>query len=235
MPVSFKHCRYREKRWCDSLHDTLMSRFSFKRTSKQAELQLHCWLLIWLLIIDHGCSCGWIYDARRQRLKPPHCECVTCDLITAFNWRNSWAEITFDFICIVFYLREKTTATCFFLQTWTTFIWAQWKTNWRPGRGSTRKRYDRVLLLLSSVTVWVCMILLTMYCDVTQSAVNDALCDVTQGVVVSDEELRRTFLQREEAEPQQGEEPVDGFRHPDLLGKTAPHTPCKPHFNSFHC
>ncbi len=50
-------------------------------------------------------------------------------------------------------------------------------------------------------------------------------CDVTQGVVVSDEELRRTFLQREEAEPQQGEEPVDGFRHPDLLGKTAPHTP----------
>eukprot|EP00064_Thunnus_orientalis_P024743 superscaffoldBa00011100_g25051 len=42
-----------------------------------------------------------------------------------------------------------------------------------------------------------------------------------QGVVVSDEELRRTFLQPEEAGPQQqqGEEPVDGFRHPDLLGK----------------
>ncbi|XP_036977652.1 condensin-2 complex subunit H2 [Acanthopagrus latus] len=39
------------------------------------------------------------------------------------------------------------------------------------------------------------------------------------GVVVSDEELRRTFLQPEEAGPhQQGEEPVDGFRHPDLLG-----------------
>ncbi|XP_044199062.1 condensin-2 complex subunit H2 isoform X2 [Thunnus albacares] len=40
------------------------------------------------------------------------------------------------------------------------------------------------------------------------------------GVVVSDEELRRTFLQPEEAGPQQqqqGEEPVDGFRHPDLL------------------
>ncbi|XP_020512112.2 condensin-2 complex subunit H2 [Labrus bergylta] len=39
------------------------------------------------------------------------------------------------------------------------------------------------------------------------------------GVVVSDEELRRTFLQPEEAGPQQeGEEPVDGFRHADLLG-----------------
>uniref|UniRef100_A0A3Q3EN76 Condensin-2 complex subunit H2 n=1 Tax=Labrus bergylta TaxID=56723 RepID=A0A3Q3EN76_9LABR len=40
-----------------------------------------------------------------------------------------------------------------------------------------------------------------------------------RGVVVSDEELRRTFLQPEEAGPQQeGEEPVDGFRHADLLG-----------------
>jgi len=39
-------------------------------------------------------------------------------------------------------------------------------------------------------------------------------CDVTQGVVVSDEELRRTFLQLEEGPNQQGEEPVD------LLGKT---------------
>lgn len=39
------------------------------------------------------------------------------------------------------------------------------------------------------------------------------------GVVISDEELKRTFLQREEAEPQQQEEePVDGFRHADLLG-----------------
>ncbi|XP_018530421.1 condensin-2 complex subunit H2 [Lates calcarifer] len=39
------------------------------------------------------------------------------------------------------------------------------------------------------------------------------------GVVVSDEDLRRTFLQPEEAGPQQqGEEPVDGLRHPDLLG-----------------
>ncbi|XP_040886318.1 condensin-2 complex subunit H2 [Toxotes jaculatrix] len=39
------------------------------------------------------------------------------------------------------------------------------------------------------------------------------------GLVVSDEDLRRTFLQPEEAGPeQQGEEPVDGFRHPDLLG-----------------
>ncbi|KAM7367443.1 hypothetical protein PAMP_015344 [Pampus punctatissimus] len=39
------------------------------------------------------------------------------------------------------------------------------------------------------------------------------------GVVVSDEDLRRTFLQPEEAGPQQkGEEPVEGFRHPDLLG-----------------
>ncbi|XP_078129647.1 condensin-2 complex subunit H2 isoform X1 [Sander vitreus] len=39
------------------------------------------------------------------------------------------------------------------------------------------------------------------------------------GVLVSDEELRRTFLQLEEAGPQQqGEEPEDGFRHPDLLG-----------------
>ncbi|XP_038564573.1 condensin-2 complex subunit H2-like isoform X1 [Micropterus salmoides] len=39
------------------------------------------------------------------------------------------------------------------------------------------------------------------------------------GVVVSDEELRRTFLQLEEAEPgQQEEEPAEGFRHPDLLG-----------------
>nr|XP_033470371.1 condensin-2 complex subunit H2 [Epinephelus lanceolatus] len=40
-----------------------------------------------------------------------------------------------------------------------------------------------------------------------------------KGVVVSDEELMRTYLQPEEAGPeQQGEEPVDGFRHPDLLG-----------------
>lgn len=39
------------------------------------------------------------------------------------------------------------------------------------------------------------------------------------GVFISDEELRRTFLQPEEPQPQQeGEEPVDGFRHPDLLG-----------------
>ncbi|XP_034381888.1 condensin-2 complex subunit H2 isoform X2 [Cyclopterus lumpus] len=39
------------------------------------------------------------------------------------------------------------------------------------------------------------------------------------GVAVSEEELRRTFLQLEEAGPhQQGEEPVDGFRPPDLLG-----------------
>ncbi|XP_028427033.1 condensin-2 complex subunit H2 isoform X2 [Perca flavescens] len=39
------------------------------------------------------------------------------------------------------------------------------------------------------------------------------------GVLVSDEELRKTFLQLEEAGPQQqGEEPEDGFRHPDLLG-----------------
>ncbi|XP_042367585.1 condensin-2 complex subunit H2 [Plectropomus leopardus] len=41
-----------------------------------------------------------------------------------------------------------------------------------------------------------------------------------EGVMVSDDDLRRTFLQPEEAGPQQqGEEPVDGFRHPDLLGK----------------
>ncbi|XP_068442394.1 condensin-2 complex subunit H2 [Clinocottus analis] len=39
------------------------------------------------------------------------------------------------------------------------------------------------------------------------------------GVAVSDEELRRTFLQPEEAGPHQpGEEPVDGCRPPDLLG-----------------
>ncbi|XP_074481016.1 condensin-2 complex subunit H2 isoform X3 [Sebastes fasciatus] len=39
------------------------------------------------------------------------------------------------------------------------------------------------------------------------------------GVVISDEELRRTFLQLEEAGPQQqGEEPVEGFGPPDLLG-----------------
>ncbi|XP_029282061.1 condensin-2 complex subunit H2 [Cottoperca gobio] len=39
------------------------------------------------------------------------------------------------------------------------------------------------------------------------------------GVVVSDEELMRTFLQPEEAGPQQqGEEPVDGVIPPDLLG-----------------
>ncbi|XP_075967362.1 condensin-2 complex subunit H2 [Anarhichas minor] len=39
------------------------------------------------------------------------------------------------------------------------------------------------------------------------------------GVAVSDEELRRTFLQPEEAGPQQqGEEPMDGFRPPDMLG-----------------
>ncbi|KAM6896300.1 condensin-2 complex subunit H2 [Lycodopsis pacificus] len=39
------------------------------------------------------------------------------------------------------------------------------------------------------------------------------------GVAVSDEELRRTFLQPEEAGPQQhGAEPMDGFRPPDMLG-----------------
>ncbi|XP_029351113.1 condensin-2 complex subunit H2 [Echeneis naucrates] len=38
-----------------------------------------------------------------------------------------------------------------------------------------------------------------------------------EGRVVSDEELRRTFLEWEGA-GQQEEEPVDGFRHPDLLG-----------------
>ncbi|XP_053200023.1 condensin-2 complex subunit H2 [Scomber japonicus] len=38
------------------------------------------------------------------------------------------------------------------------------------------------------------------------------------GVMVSDEELRRTFLQPEEPEQQPGGEPVDGFRHPELLG-----------------
>uniref|UniRef100_A0A8D3BPE7 Condensin-2 complex subunit H2 n=1 Tax=Scophthalmus maximus TaxID=52904 RepID=A0A8D3BPE7_SCOMX len=40
------------------------------------------------------------------------------------------------------------------------------------------------------------------------------------GVLVSDEELRRTFLQPEAVGLQQGEEPVEGFRHPDLFGKT---------------
>ena len=40
--------------------------------------------------------------------------------------------------------------------------------------------------------------------------------------MVSDEELRRTFLQLEEAGPdRQEEELVHGFRHPDLLGKTS--------------
>ncbi|XP_017295988.1 condensin-2 complex subunit H2 isoform X2 [Kryptolebias marmoratus] len=39
------------------------------------------------------------------------------------------------------------------------------------------------------------------------------------GVVMSEEELRRTLLQSEEAGPQQqGEEPVDDFGHADLLG-----------------
>ncbi|XP_031734711.1 condensin-2 complex subunit H2 isoform X2 [Anarrhichthys ocellatus] len=39
------------------------------------------------------------------------------------------------------------------------------------------------------------------------------------GVAISDEELRRTFLQLEEVGPQQqGEEPMDGFRPPDMLG-----------------
>ncbi|AWO98382.1 putative condensin-2 complex subunit H2 isoform 2 [Scophthalmus maximus] len=38
------------------------------------------------------------------------------------------------------------------------------------------------------------------------------------GVLVSDEELRRTFLQPEAVGLQQGEEPVEGFRHPDLFG-----------------
>ncbi|XP_060930830.1 condensin-2 complex subunit H2 [Limanda limanda] len=38
------------------------------------------------------------------------------------------------------------------------------------------------------------------------------------GVVVSDEDVRKTFLQLEEAGPdRQEEEPVHGFRHPDLL------------------
>ncbi|KAJ4919293.1 hypothetical protein JOQ06_006538 [Pogonophryne albipinna] len=38
------------------------------------------------------------------------------------------------------------------------------------------------------------------------------------GVVVSDEELRRTFLQPEGAGLNQGEEPEDGFIPPDMLG-----------------
>ncbi|XP_008297079.1 condensin-2 complex subunit H2 [Stegastes partitus] len=39
------------------------------------------------------------------------------------------------------------------------------------------------------------------------------------GLVVSEDEMRRTFLQREEAGPDdQGEEPVDGFRAPELPG-----------------
>lgn len=43
--------------------------------------------------------------------------------------------------------------------------------------------------------------------------------------MISDEELRRTFLQLEEAGPQQqGEEPVEGFGPPDLLGNADPHT-----------
>ena len=76
----------------------------------------------------------------------------------------------------------------------------------------------------SGVCVCVCLsVCLSVDYDVTQGVVNDVSCDVTQGVVVSDEELRRTFLQPEEAGPhQQGEEPVDGFRHPDLLGTSAP-------------
>ncbi|XP_071358745.1 condensin-2 complex subunit H2 [Trachinotus anak] len=45
------------------------------------------------------------------------------------------------------------------------------------------------------------------------------------GVVVSDEELRRTFMELEEAGPhEQGEEPVDGFRHPDVLGADDDHS-----------
>ncbi|XP_026217307.1 condensin-2 complex subunit H2 [Anabas testudineus] len=42
------------------------------------------------------------------------------------------------------------------------------------------------------------------------------------GVVVSDEDLRRTFLQPEE--PQQEEDPVDEFRHPDFLGGDDDHS-----------
>lgn len=37
---------------------------------------------------------------------------------------------------------------------------------------------------------------------------------VSKGVLVSDEDLRRTFLQPE----QQEDNNVDGFRHPDLPG-----------------
>uniref|UniRef100_A0A3Q4ASQ8 Condensin-2 complex subunit H2 n=1 Tax=Mola mola TaxID=94237 RepID=A0A3Q4ASQ8_MOLML len=52
-------------------------------------------------------------------------------------------------------------------------------------------------------TVAFCMILRSL-----------SVCLLMQGVVVSEEELRRTVLQLE------GEEPVDEFRQPDLLGKT---------------
>lgn len=52
---------------------------------------------------------------------------------------------------------------------------------------------------------------------VTLSKYPPVLCDVSQGVMVSDEDLRKTFLQPEEPQ-QQGEDPVDDFRHPDLLG-----------------
>lgn len=64
--------------------------------------------------------------------------------------------------------------------------------------------------------VCVCVLLI-----MTSIIAGLVMCHVmSQGVVVSDEELKRTLLQPEEAGPQQqGEEPVDGFRQPNLFGK----------------
>lgn len=147
------------------------------------------------------------------------------------HWRSSSAEITFYFICFFIYMKQLRLLFFCFRPELHLFEHNERQTEDPQEDLQESGMTESVVIVFSYwLCVWSCW-----WCDVTQSVVNDAVCDVTQGVVVSDEELRRTFLQREEAEPQQGEEPVDGFRHPDLLGKTAPHMPCKPHFNSFLC
>ncbi|KAG8005413.1 Condensin-2 complex subunit H2 [Nibea albiflora] len=88
---------------------------------------------------------------------------------------------------------------------------------------STRKKiYRREVRPFVMMSQGVVSDVTVMYCVMSQGVVSDVTvmyCVMSQGVVVSDEELWQTLLQPEEVEPQQQEEePVDGFRHPDLLG-----------------
>lgn len=100
---------------------------------------------------------------------------------------------------------ELNCGSCF--QTWTTSIWFLSKTDWRLRGGSTGRWCVSLPAWSCSLSCHSGWIMMHIWCH--------------QGMVVSKEELRRTFLQPEETgPPQQGEE-TDGFRHPDLLGETS--------------